>query len=1072
MEERYFIPVGYVIIPSFIFGLSIITLFSYGLEVFLLILFLFSFELVSFFILQKYYLKGEINNLYRMILSIIPSIIFLLVIYYFGGVLPLITLLSFFALIVFIAINIEKPKVFEETKKRLSTEDEKKIIEKIQNSVKKINIKIKQIEKNDIFTLPEKTILLNECKTTLNLINEIKSYKESLSSDCKTFIEKIETEIGILNKKIVALYQNIYERKLSRKIEDRITIINECCNKIENMYTYLIYSDKINLIKICKHHLKSIKDLENNNDNFSKELLSIISDSINEINIKIKKIENYNKEFIKNRKIKYKYLLKTEKYPLDDKQQTAVIKDDTYNLVLAGAGSGKTEVLTNRIAYLIERKPDTIQSDKILALAFQRDAREEMEKRLEDRWKFNLKIKTFHAFGKELIEKYTGFEAKLLSKNKKNYEFLRKKLIKELYEEELKKSQFQEYVIDYMKYIGSEDTLLEIPDFKTKEENYNYRINQKIKTLNGWEVRSPAERDIMNFFLSHKLDGEDIEIKYEIPPEGMYYENEDGILKNLYPDFLFPKYNIYLEHWAVNKDNKSRYPNYEKGMNQKIKMFSEQDKYILFETSAYEYEENPDRFKKLLEKRFIDAIKKKEPGKKCELSTIKYVELVNKVWYDSRDVEKIPNDISKFIEIAKVHDFYPKDLKQRLQNKSWLPIQKTFAKFAIIIYEKYRNKMKEIDKIDFEDMINNSIDILKENKDFYRNSFDHILIDEYQDISEQRYKLIYELLKKNPKCKLFCVGDDWQSIAGFSGSNLNYIINFDKFFRNNASTKLPINYRSNKSIVETGVEIINHNSNKLDKETKSNNEKIGKIQIYIAPKTDKKDFIQYYQEITESCLNIVQELLDNKDEKHNPNDIMILLRIFKNSYLKKILLERAKEKNIPVYCPKDEDKLDVSKIPLMTVHESKGLEAKTVFILDVIKGKFGFPCELESPVIFDIVKKETIEDKESEERRLFYVAVTRAKNDVFIYTQESEESKFLNEINKHVDRSPIDFSTSKTEPVEEKIIKKYDKTKKSIYGGVRRVDYKSRRCENCNRIIPKDSENCPECGYKQLPIIN
>jgi len=1077
MEERYFIPVGYVIIPTLIFILSIITLLTYGFGVYLLILFLFLFEIVSFFILQTYFLKGQINNLNRMILLIIPSIIFLIVMYYIWGFLALITLLSFFALIGFIAINIEKPKksiiekpkVFEETKKRLSTEEEKKIIEKIQNSVEKINIKIKQIEKNDIFTLPGKTILLNECKTTLNLINEIKSYKESLSSDCKTFIEKIETEIGILNKKIVALYQKIYERNLSRKIEDRISIINECCNKIENMYTYLIYSDKINLIKICKHHLKSIKDLENNNDNFSKELLSIISDSINEINIKIKKIENYNKEFIKNRKIKYNYLLKTEKYPLDDKQQTAVIKDDKYNLVLAGAGSGKTEVLTNRIAYLINREPDTISPEKILALAFQKDARKEMEKRLKDRWEFNVKIKTFHAFGYEVVKNFYKKEPNLYGG--KNHDINRKILINDLYKKELQKPQFQNIVIDYMKNIGSEEKILDMADFQIKREFYEYQKNLKIKTLNGKEVKSLAERDIMNFFLTHKLNGKYIDIDYEVPPDGVYYKNEEGVSRHFYPDFLFKKFDIYLEHWAVGKDNTSYFRSYEVGMNKKKKWFAEQNKYDLIETKAYEYEENPNEFNKILKERFLGALKNREPDKKFELTPINYEELVNKVWKDCKEyVEKLPNHISDFIKIAKVNNFQPNDLKQRLQKESWLPIQITFARIAIELFEKYQNEMKKLDAIDYEDMINDAIVLLRENNDFYKDTFDHILIDEYQDISEQRYKLINELLKKNSKCKLFCVGDDWQSISGFSGSDLNYIIDFEKYFNNYARTDLTTNYRSNKSVVETGVEIISNNSNKLEKETRSNNDNVGNIQIYVS-NTKKKDFTYFYEETTESCLNIIQELLDSKDEKHNPNDIMILSRILKNPMLKDTLLNRAKEKNIPIYCPRESGRFNENKIPLMSVHQSKGLEAKTVFILDVCKGLYGFPCELNSPVVFDIVKKDNKEDKESEERRLFYVAVTRARENVFIYTQESEESKFLNEINKYVSRKRIDFSTSSSISKEEKLLKKDDNKIKQVYGGYQRIGYDSRRCDNCNKVIPKESQYCPECGSKLLPII-
>ena len=134
-----------------------------------------------------------------------------------------------------------------------------------------------------------------------------------------------------------------------------------------------------------------------------------------------------------------------------------------------------------------------------------------------------------------------------------------------------------------------------------------------------------------------------------------------------------------------------------------------------------------------------------------------------------------------------------------------------FANIALDIYENYENKLRDENKIDFADMINLAVKELKEKQELYKNSFAQILIDEYQDISAQRYQLIRELMKKNDGCKLFCVGDDWQSIMGFSGSDLDFFVKFHEYFDHPARTDLSINYRSCKSIVDTGAEIIKHN---------------------------------------------------------------------------------------------------------------------------------------------------------------------------------------------------------------------------------------------------------------------
>jgi DNA helicase IV len=169
-----------------------------------------------------------------------------------------------------------------------------------------------------------------------------------------------------------------------------------------------------------------------------------------------------------------------------------------------------------------------------------------------------------------------------------------------------------------------------------------------------------------------------------------------------------------------------------------------------------------------------------------------------------------------------------------LNVERWSPKQNSFAKIANQIYEIYQREFKKGNYIDFPDMINVAVDFLKENREFYKNKYDHILIDEYQDISTQRYEMIKELMSKNSRCKLFCVGDDWQSIMGFAGSNLDFFINFDKYFPHPARTDLTKNYRSIKSIVEAGACIIKKNKEEqIDKKTISNRDESKPILVFL-----------------------------------------------------------------------------------------------------------------------------------------------------------------------------------------------------------------------------------------------
>jgi len=328
-------------------------------------------------------------------------------------------------------------------------------------------------------------------------------------------------------------------------------------------------------------------------------------------------------------------------------------------------------------------------------------------------------------------------------------------------------------------------------------------------------------------------------------------------------------------------------------------------------------------------------------------------------------------------------------------DKQWSYIQRVFGRISNTIFNMYENELKNLNCIDYCDMINIAVETLKQNQELFKDKYDHILIDEFQDISMQRYELIQMMMNLNQNCKLFCVGDDWQSIMGFSGSHLNFFVNFKEYFGQPSRTDLITNYRSIQSIVETGEEIIKHNYKfQLQKKLISFNKE--QHPVYVIHSNHKKEyFTNYYRQICEHCLKQIDTLLNDNEKKYSSNDFMVLTRILNNPKLIEIYNEISKYYHL--------------KIPLMSVHQSKGLQARAVFLLDVVDGLYGFPCQLEDPTIFETARRFKLEDKEAEERRLFYVAITRAKEDVFIYTQQGLESKFLNEIEKHVVHITLDW---------------------------------------------------------------
>lgn len=832
--------------------------------------------------------------------------------------------------------------------------------------------------------------------------------------------------------------RDFINRKENEIINDSnisVKTLNKNWNSFLKQDTYLIYDDKSRFLHLIKKGNKDTRVPWYLFWHF--KLKSKLRFNLEKLNEYGEIISIYNQNFVIQKKQEYRNLFKKGNLVLDDDQQTAIITDDKHNLVVAGAGSGKTEVLITRVAYLIKRKSDTIKPERILALAFQNKAAQEVKERLKKRYNINAIVPkeiydeqdktplfskmgqvtagTFHSLGYKIIKdaaKIKG-ETSLKLKNECSIEWKYQNYIKKLYHRVFSNNkQIKNEIIKFMKAFGDKEK----PYIKGNKESYHKYLRElEYTALNGKPVDSKAEKTIMDFFLSHKLNGEEIQIKHAEEAEWMKYKNESGEEVPPKPDFYFKddEFELYWEHWAL--DKKGNVPpwfrefedkNYIEGMKKKRNKFRSQDEYLFVET--YSWEALRDDFIELIKERFLEALNKKFPNKKFELTPIKYEELIQKSWDSSKFIEKLPSNIARFIQIAKTNDLYPQDIKNRTSNGRWSSEQISFAKIANFIYESYQKELDSENKIDFSDMINKAVQFLKENKNLYKNTYEHILVDEYQDISPQRYELIKELMTKNPKCKLFCVGDDWQSIMGFSGSDLNYFINFDTYFHlgNHARTDLTKNYRSIKTIVDAGACIIKNNKGtQIEKKTVSNSDESKPLMLY---SIHEKAFANKYNEkIAEHCLKKIKEY---HEKGYAYDDFLVLMRITNEK--KKIWEYIDKwhiELNIPII--KESHITKPNHVRFMSVHKSKGLQAKVMFILNLEKGLYGFPCELENPDIFEpaIRNNDGMKEREQEERRLFYVAVTRAKEEVIMYTQKCSESEFITEIKDFTKREELGY---------------------------------------------------------------
>lgn len=322
-----------------------------------------------------------------------------------------------------------------------------------------------------------------------------------------------------------------------------------------------------------------------------------------------------------------------------------------------------------------------------------------------------------------------------------------------------------------------------------------------------------------------------------------------------------------------------------------------------------------------------------------------------------------------------------KDQHERIRN---------FYELAIPIVKGFIDYCTNKSYLDFNDLISKSTSLFLNHDDViqkYRNKFEYILVDEFQDVNNLQVGLIKLLLTN--KTQLFCVGDDWQSIYGFRGSNVNYIVEFEKHFDNAEIIKLNLNYRSTQNIVGASNEVIKHNKFKVDKDVQAS--KMSEHKIVVFSGNNLEENIQF-------CSEKVNELL--KDGINN-DEILFLYR---------------RNKMFSPYF--NFFKGEGTRVQGKTIHASKGLEAKVVFIIGLTEGNGGFPDIWLEDRIFQIIKKANHDILMEEERRLFYVAITRAKDKLFLITEKGNESSFLKEIPDVFTVRTVNQMTSVVEKIE------------------------------------------------------
>ena len=686
----------------------------------------------------------------------------------------------------------------------------------------------------------------------------------------------------------------------------------------------------------------------------------------------------WNESFINNELHIYeKFFDNVDGKKLDEQQRIAVITNDTNNLILAGAGSGKTLTIAAKVKYLVKCK--NILPEEILLISFTKKAAEEMTNRITKELKVPITAVTFHKLGYNILGLSTSSVSddlnSIISSYFKDYIINDESAIKEILE-------FFLYYLNVPMDLDDFETLGEYIDNQTndlgtlKSKYEKAMLDTKIKdmrhdlvSIKKEKLKSIEEVMIANFLF---MNGVNYEYEKEYP-----YKEKEKPDKKYHPDFYLTDYDIYLEHFGINENKKLPWlseieeKRYLKDMEWK-RQWHQINGTKLIETFSY-YNKNHELISKLKELLVENGVK---------LSPINFKDIYKKVYADNEDYnfKEFEKLIQTFIQLFKANGYSEDDfslLNTKSNDKFQNERNSAFIKIVKPIFEFYQKNLKTQNKIDYNDMINLATKEVQKNG--LTQNYKYIIIDEYQDISFGRYKLIKEIITKT-HAKLFCVGDDWQSIYRFSGSDLTLFTNFPKYFGETKLLKIEKTYRNSQELLDIAKRFVEMNPEQLSKNLKSD-------------KRTKDPIVAMVY--SSNQINALHNALTDIKNNFGDDAQVLLLGRTKfdiNQYLSEYLIYNAEtEETYYRYYPK-------MKIKFLTVHSSKGLEADNVIILNMANTLLGFPNKISDDPVLSLVLQNKDGYQYAEERRLFYVAITRTKNKTYLIVPDRKQSVFYKDL--------------------------------------------------------------------------
>lgn len=654
------------------------------------------------------------------------------------------------------------------------------------------------------------------------------------------------------------------------------------------------------------------------------------------------------------------------KYPLDKQQRRSIVSEEDNCLVVSSAGSGKTSSIVGKVKYLTEIKG--VAPNRILLISYTNKAAAELTERMATN---GLKGYTFHKLAIDIIGKATGIKPSICDNTDT--------LFIDIYHKLLDESSFKKSIVEYF------------IDYQTDEAEWEQRKNERREQLSEQKsvqlkaifpdmdgrtiyVRSAQEQKIC--FVLSSLG---VKFRYEEPyehqlademhsqyrPDFSIYFEHDGVTKRIYLEHFGIDEHSLVPSWFAN-DNGITYEEanqkYNDGITWKKAAHEKFGTQLLVTSSAdFHYSDIRDKLRKLLDDTGV-PIKVKTDEELYDLVLPK----------GSKQEKAFIRLVATFVTLVKSSCKSVKEVLEEAKNaddeRSVFIIKNIFQP----VYERYINALSNSNQIDFTDAILQATEICRTSHPV---EYDYIIVDEFQDISVDRYSFLKVLREGNPPAKLYCVGDDWQSIYRFSGSDMALFNQFPEYFGATEINKIETTYRFGEPLVSLSSRFIQRNRAQIIKNIHSFSSEIKtELEFY---SYDRRDY----------CNTIGQLVASIPSDK----SIFLLGRYSFDDYYLSYMYQSIKEGNRFFYI------IENRKIEFLTVHKSKGLEADYVIILQCNKDTYGFPSLVSDDPALNYVLTKSDRFPFGEERRLFYVAITRAKIKTLVLYDKRFPSVFVDE---------------------------------------------------------------------------